>query len=308
SVQVTGLASAAAQPARLEMRGVLGTAGRLNVRGQVRALGGPTFVDATAELRDMAIPRVNPYLRHYTAWAARQGRLTTTLVVRVEDDAVQARTQTTIGGLNVSRVASDDPTEKRIGLPLGMVVALLKDREGNIKLSLPVGGRLSDPHFDLHDAIWGAVRTVAVKAIAAPVSWIGRVRLTRASKIEDIEIDPVPFAVGGDELTDEAAERVGRIATFMNDRGAAQMVLTPVISLGDVEALKTQEIRTRIKELAAQQKLSERDAAARLYAERYPRREPPDDVEAIVTALREVQAPPEEASYRLAKHRADAVR
>ena len=142
----------------------------------------------------------------------------------------------------------------------------------------------------------------AVKAISAPVSWIGRVRLTRDSTIEDIEIDPAPFAIGGDELTAEAAERVGRIATFMKDRGAVQMILTPVVSLGDVEALKTQEIRARIKELAAQQKLSERDAAARLYAERYPKRE------AIVTALREVEAPPEEAAYRLAKHRADAVR
>src|SRR5262249_38100638 len=152
SVQVTGLASAAAQPARLEMRGVLGTAGRLNVRGQVRALGEPMFVDATAELRDMAIPRVNPYLRHFTAWTARKGRRETKLAGRVEGDPVQARTQTLIGGLQVTRVASDDPTEKRMGLPLGMVVALLADREGNIKLSLPVSGRLSDPHFDLHDA------------------------------------------------------------------------------------------------------------------------------------------------------------
>ena len=36
------------------------------------------------------------------------------------------------------------------------------------------------------------------------MSWIGRVRLTRDSKIEDIEIDPAPFAVGSDELTGEA--------------------------------------------------------------------------------------------------------
>src|SRR5438309_9139554 len=33
----------------------------------------------------------------------------------------------------------------RIGLPLGMIVALMKDRRGDIRLSLPVGGRLSDP-------------------------------------------------------------------------------------------------------------------------------------------------------------------
>ena len=307
-VQLTGLASTDAPPARIDMRGILGTAGRLTIRGQVRALGGPTFVDATADLRDMAIPRMNPYLRHYIAWTASQGRLTTTLSVRLDGDALQARTQTQLGGLQVLRVAANDTTEKRIGLPLGMVVALLKDRQGNITLALPVGGKLNDPRFDLHEAIWGAVRTVAVKTIAAPVSWIGRVRLTRDSKIADIEIDPVPFTVGGDELTPDAAERVARIAAFMNERPDVQMILTPAVSLGDVERLKAEQIRTRIAELASQQKLSERDAAAQLYAERYPKHEPPDDIDAIVTALREVEPPPAEAAYRLAKRRVDAIR
>jgi len=307
-VQVSGVATAPAQPARVEMRGVLGTAGRLNVRGQLGALGGPTFVDATAELRDMAIPRMNPYLQHYTSWTARQGRLTTTLTARLEGDALQARSQTQLGGLQVVRVASDDTTEKRMGLPLGMVVALLKDRHGNIKLALPVGGKLSDPRFDLNEAIWAAVRTISVKMIAAPVSWIGRLHVGRDSKIQDIEVDPVPFALGGEELTREAAERVGRIAAFMKELPDVRMILTPSVSLGDVEALKTAQIRARIKELTAQQKLSERDAAARLYAEHYPKREPPDDVEAIVTALRELEPPPEEAAYRLAKRRVDAVR
>src|SRR5262249_52835161 len=115
-VKVTGLASAPAGPARFEMRGILGTAGRLNVRGQVGALGGPTLVDATATLRDMAISRLNPYLRHYTAWAARQGRLTTTLSVRVDGDALQARTQTELGGLQVMRTGSDATTPRPMGL------------------------------------------------------------------------------------------------------------------------------------------------------------------------------------------------
>jgi hypothetical protein len=307
-LQLTGLATAPAQPARLELRGVIGTAGRLSVRGEVGAIGGPTFFDATAQLHDFAMPRVNPYLRHFTAWTARQGRLTTTLSARVDGDALQARTNTTLGGLQVLHVADDDTAEKRVGLPMGMIVALLKDRQGNISLSLPVGGQLTDPRFDLHDAIWAAVRRITVKTIAAPVSWIGRLRLGRDSKIEDIEVDPLPFALGGDELTREATERVGRVAAFMKQLPDVRMVLTPALSLGDVEALKTVEINTRIREAARQDHRSEREAAARLYAERYPGREPPEDTEAIVRALREVEPPPADAAYRLAKHRADAVR
>ena len=41
----------------------------------------------------------------------------------------------------------------------------MKDRRGDITLAFPVGGRLSDPRFDFRDAIWGAVRTVAINAV-----------------------------------------------------------------------------------------------------------------------------------------------
>src|SRR6185503_14074728 len=89
---VTGLATAPADPARLDVRGVLGGTGHLTVRGEVGALGAPLFVDVTTELRELAMPRLNPYLRHYTAWRARGGRLSTTVKARVDGDDLSVRT------------------------------------------------------------------------------------------------------------------------------------------------------------------------------------------------------------------------
>ena len=305
--QISGLATAPADPARVDVRGVLGGVGHLTVRGQVAAVGAPLFVDLTTELRELAMPRLNPYIKSYTGWNARGGRLATTVKARVDGDDVNVRTQTQLGRLQVVRATPDDTIEKRMGLPLGMIVALLKDKQGNISLSLPVGGKLSDPKFDFHEAVWRALRTLTVKTIAAPVSWIGRLRVTPDSKIADIEVDPLGFPAGSSELTGGAAERVGAVAGFMKTLPDVRMILTPSISLGDLEALKAEQIRARIRDLAREQKLSERDAAARLYAEHY-RRQPPDDAEAMVTALRELEPPPADDAYRLAKRRADGVR
>jgi hypothetical protein len=139
------------------------------------------------------------------------------------------------------------------------------------------------------------------------VSWIGRLRLTPDSRIADIEVDPVDFPPGGAELTQEAAERAGAVAGFMKTLPDVRMILTPAVSLGDVEALKAEQVRARIRDLARQHSLSEREAAMRLWTEHH-RREPADDVEAIVAALREVEPPPTDEAYRLARRRADAVR
>jgi hypothetical protein len=305
--QIAGLATAPADPARVDVRGVVAGTGRLAVRGRVGALGAPLFVDVATELHELPMSRLNPYLKHYTAWNARGGQLSTTVKARVDGDDLDVRTQTQLGRLQVVRAAPDETVERRLGLPLGMIVALLKDRQGNISVSLPVGGQLGDPRFDFQDALWSALRKITVKSISLPVSWIGRLRVGPDSRIADIEVDPLRFPAGRHELTGEAAQRVGAVAGFMKTLPDVRMILTSSISLGDVEALKAEQVRVRIGDLAREQKLSERDAAVRLYAQHY-RREAPDDVEAIVTALREIESPPAEEAYRLAKRRGEAVR
>ena len=41
----------------------------------------------------------------------------------------------------------------------------MKDSNGDIHLTLPIGGRVGDPKFDFSEAVWAAMRNVAVKAI-----------------------------------------------------------------------------------------------------------------------------------------------
>ena len=161
------------------MTGRVGPDSDLALRGTVGSLGGPLRLDMNAELRGFAVPRTNPYLVQQVAWEARGGRLTTDVRCRIDGDVLDAKTDILLSQLEVARAGGGDGAQARIGLPLGMIVALMKDRRGDIRLSLPVGGRLTDPRFDMSEALWSTVRNVAVKAITAPVSWIGRVRSGR---------------------------------------------------------------------------------------------------------------------------------
>src|SRR5262249_11698045 len=148
-------------------------------------------------------------------WEARDGWLSTAFQCRINGDALDAKTEIRLNGLQVARVGARDRAQSHIGLPLGMIVALMKDRHGDIRVTLPVTGRLSDPRFDVSAAIWSTIRNVAVRAITAPVSWIGHVELDRDSRIQRIDVDPIPFAAGGAALTPEAQQRVSRVAAFL---------------------------------------------------------------------------------------------
>jgi hypothetical protein len=162
------------------------------------------------------VPRTNPYLSSQLGWQTREGRLTTTLACRIDGDTLSARTDVRLSRLQLVRAANHDESQTRIGLPLGLITTLMKDRRGDIRLSFPVGGRLSDPRFDLRETIWSGVRTVAINAITLPVSWIGRVHFTPDSRIERIQVDPVTFEPGTAILTAQGEGQVARLAAFLD--------------------------------------------------------------------------------------------
>jgi hypothetical protein len=82
------------------------------------------------------------------------------------------------------------------------------------------------------------VRNVAVKAITAPVSWIGRVQVGSDSRIQRVEVDPIPFAPGSTTLAAEAQEQVARLAAFLEQVPEARLSLMPVVSSRDRAALE----------------------------------------------------------------------
>ena len=297
-----------AKPAQLELNGRVGGTSLLALRGTVGSLGGPLRVDVNGDLRGFAVPRTNPYLLEHVAWEAREGWLTTAIRCRIDGDVLDARSEVQVSRLQVARAAGEDEAKARIGLPLGMIVSLMKDSRGDIRLALPVGGRLSDPRFDFSEAIWSTIRNVAVKAITAPVSWIGRVRYTDDSRIERIDVDPIPFAPGQATLGPDAREQVSRVAAFLGQAPEARMALTPVVSARDRAALRQGSLDSAIERFARDERLSPDAAAARLFKERFPRDPVPATTEAVRAALADADRTPAPDLTELAARRLEAVR
>jgi hypothetical protein len=308
TLRVDGFSTRPGAPARVELTGRLAASAELALRGTVAAVGGPLRLDLSGELREFPVPRTNAYLRQQVGWQTREGRLTTTLQCRIEGDALSARTDVRLSRLQLVRAEDRDEAQARIGLPLGLVTTLLKDRRGDINVSFPVGGRLGDPRFDFRDAIWGALRTVAINTITLPVSWIGHVQFTPDSRIERIHVHPVPFAPGTATLTPPGDARVARLVAFLDQLPSVTLALTPTLSSRDAEEIRRRALEADLERVARQGQLARADAAARLFAQHFPGRAAPDDPEAMVAALLERMPPPTDELTELAAQRLQTVR
>ena len=193
------------------------------------------------ELRDIIVPRANPYLARFTSWTASRGSLTGTAEYTLDGTRLSARHDVLVHNLDVEPSGTRDEVEERIGLPFGFLVSLLKDARGDIKLSLPVSGDLASRAFDFQDAMWSAVRSVAIRLLALPFSKIGSLFVSEDSKVEAVALTPVLFAPGGATLAAGMAPHLERVAGFLRGAPSVRLSLNPVLTQADVDALKGEQ-------------------------------------------------------------------
>jgi hypothetical protein len=303
AASVTDLDTRDAAPARVEIDAVVGQSGALHLAGQVAPFGEPFVLDVGGTITDFRVPQTNPYLRTFLGWVARRGQLTTEVHYRVEGRQLVASNEIRIENLAVRPAPGD--VDRRVGVPLGLVVALLKDARGDIEVSLPVTGDLGRPGFGFGDALGRAARQLVRKLVTGPFRAIGRVlQGDTKDEVVDLEVDPVRFPGGAAALTDEAREHVAEVAEFLRKTPAVRVTLRPVIARGDLEALRREAAVASVQRYQREHRELDFDAAARALAGA----EAAAPIDGILDALAAREPVPADAAQQLAHARVAATR
>jgi hypothetical protein len=188
-----------------------------------------------------------------------------------------------------------------------MLVSLLKNVRGEIRLAVPVSGDLASRQFDLSDAFWAAMRETAISVMALPVSWVGKIFYTEDARIETVQIWPVYFEAGSTRFARGFDRHAERLATFLRDAPGVTLAMKAVHTVEDIVALKREAVRQRIDAGAREPGQTPEAVAARLFAERFPGQAPPG-LDALVTELVKAEPNPDAAARNLAAQRMDITR
>jgi len=264
TVSVKDLSNRPSQRAGLLVQALIGGDAAMDIRGEMSAIGAETYVDMVGELKKFTLPAANPYVDGLLAWIIRRGELTAKLDYKIEKDKLDAKNDILVGNLKVAPSRASDEVKKRIGLPLGLIVALIKDGNGNIHVNVPITGTLSDRQFDFSDAIWTAVRNVIVNVLKAPFRAIGGL-FTSGDKIDEIKVDPVVFSAGSAVLSPELERQTVRVGDFLRRAPYVGLTLDSVTSPADVEALKERAVAARLEKFQKEQGIADLPTALRRY-------------------------------------------
>jgi len=308
AVKVTGVTTALDQRANIAVQAVVGATGALDLKGEVAPAATPFYLDLQGELRQFALPRTNPYFRQVFDWFLKRGSISNTIHYRIVGSELTAENRIQVQRLSVEKDKSPVESDKKIGLPLGLIVAMVTDSRGNIEFSLPVSGDLKQPGFSLGGAIWAALKNVLVNMVTGPFQAVGKL-FSKGDEVEEFKMDPVTFTPGSANIGAEGSQHLHRVADFLRAAPNLRLGLRPVVSADDLASLKTAEVTAGIQRVQREQKLDNFSAAAaKLFTQTFPGQPVPDTPEKIVGRLREQAPAPEGAARELAARRVEATR
>ena len=185
----------------------------------------------------------------------------------------------------------------------------LKDARGEIRLSIPVSGDVTSREFDFHEAVWGAVRSLAIRLLALPFSRIGSLFFSHDSKVEAVAITPADFEAGTDRLGPAMPPHLEHVAAFLRGAPSVSVVLEPILTQADIDALRREQVLARLAPPPASPGGADPlEAARREYRERWPERPLPATLETIVAELATVETMPADAMKSLGARRLEVVR
>jgi hypothetical protein len=244
---IVGLSSDPRTRAKVNLDGEVDRYAPVKIEGEINLLAATVFTDIKMSFRDMELTTMTPYSGHFAGYKIERGKLSVDLKYHIENRQLNAEHHFIIDQLQLGeKVDSPDA----ISLPVKLAVALLKDRNGVIDLSLPVTGSLDDPQFRLGPIIWKAVVGLLTKIATAPFALLGKL----FGGGEDM--NRVDFDAGSADLDAAAKGRMAALSKSLQERPQLKLDV-PITYSSEVdrpvlaeEKLRANLLAVRARELA----------------------------------------------------------
>lgn len=240
-LRVTGLTSEDFKAADLTAQGTLNNHAPIKINGKLNPLRENLYLDVTYRMKNMELSPLSPYTGKYIGRTIEKGKLVIDVDYKIEDKVVSARNHLLLDQFSLGRQVE---SPEALNLPVGLAVALLKDRNGRINVDLPISGRTDDPSFGIGKPLLNALKNLIVKAAASPFALVGSI-VGGGEELRYIE-----FSAGSAQIDEQGAEKLGSIQKLMYERPELKLDIAGYADMeSDRVTLADKKLARKIKAL-----------------------------------------------------------
>jgi uncharacterized protein DUF748 len=235
------LSSARAAHAVIDIKGKVDEQAPVVISGTINPLNSRGLTDVDVSFQNIELTSFTPYSGKFMGYRIRKGKLDVGLKYTIQDRQLKGENKILVRQFTLGeKVESPDATS----LPVKFAIALLKDKNGDINLDLPVHGSLDDPKFSLAKIIMKVLVQLVVKAVTSPFKLFGAI-----FGGDNDEVAPaIQFPYGVADLDTTETKKLDAIRTGMADRPGLKLEIEQSGERGrDSLAILTQRFLERVR-------------------------------------------------------------
>jgi uncharacterized protein involved in outer membrane biogenesis len=208
--RISGISNRPAAQADIRLNASLNRHAPLAIGGTLQPLQEKLTADLIITFDNIELNQFSPYSGRYIGRVVEKGKLSLDLKYLVEENRLTSQNKFFIDQLTLgTKVKSPDATS----LPVGLAISLLKNRNGEIHLDLPVFGNLDDPEFRVGKVILKTLVNLLEKAATSPFSLVGSLLPGGGG-----DVSTIAFACGSAELEEEARHKLDILAGLLIEK------------------------------------------------------------------------------------------
>jgi hypothetical protein len=255
SVQVLDLDTGKdAGPATVAVKAGMGKYSSVSLDATVNPPWDKPDLNIHTRLAAIDLPQLTPYTNRYLGYILKSGHLDLDLDTVVERGNITAQAEVLVNRIEMDPVKEEDAqrAEDRLGIPVNTALSLLKDKNDDIELTLPIEGNLDDPEFKATDIVLTATGNALKKGVTAYYGDLGATLLTGGlippgtfsflgalfSGATTMSFEPVLFDPLDEILSTESEEYLGQLAGKLSEKPGVRLVLCGKVTHADIAALR----------------------------------------------------------------------
>ena len=233
------------QQTHLFLKGKVNTYASVLAQGVFTAFNQKPSSDISLDIKALEILPFSPYLNQYSGYQIKHGQLDSSLQIKASSGILNSSAELHLKKLKL-QPSSKDLTKRlntQLTMPLDISLNTLRDKNNNIRLSIPIQGDTSDPHFNFSDAIkqasTKATRAASMSILkhalqpygtmitAAELAYKGGKKLTK------IRLDPINYEAGSLQMEPSQEDYLSKIATLMKDKPELSITLCGIAPIDE---------------------------------------------------------------------------
>lgn len=196
--------------------------------GEVTLLSPTEKVQSITTLDHLSLPPFSTLAEQWIGYRISQGQLNARVDLSINQQTLDAKNELKIQQLEMHgqpEPSAENKPKIVLDMPLEAGLALLKDKQNNIQLSLPVSGKLSDLQVSADQVISQALNKAIMKASQSyllytlqPFGAIALVTELFESQLNAIQLQPITFTAGESTLTDDMQPYLQKLKQLLSER------------------------------------------------------------------------------------------